>query len=51
MNLLIELGCEELPAQGLTELAGQFRDGIESGFKKRGLSFGRAVALYSAHRR
>ena len=50
MNLLIELGCEELPAQGLTELAGQFRDGIETGFKKRGLSFSNAAALWTPRR-
>ena len=50
MNLLIELGCEELPAQGLTELAGQFRDGVAAGFKKRGLSFGNVVALWTPRR-
>ena len=50
MNLLIELGCEELPAQGLTELAGQLRDGVASGFKKRGLSFGNAAALWTPRR-
>ncbi len=50
MNLLIELGCEELPAQGLTELAGQFRDGICAGFKKRGLSFSDAAALWTPRR-
>ncbi len=50
MNLLIELGCEELPAQGLTELAGQFRDGVAAGFKKRGLSYSHAAALWTPRR-
>ena len=50
MNLLIELGCEELPAQGLTELAGQLRDGVAAGFKKRGLSFSNATALWTPRR-
>ncbi len=50
MNLLIELGCEELPAQGLTELAGQFRDGVAAGLKKRGLSFNSAAALWTPRR-
>ncbi len=50
MNLLIELGCEELPAQGLTELAGQFRDGIRAGLKKRGLSFSNVAALWTPRR-
>ena len=50
MNLLIELGCEELPAQGLTELAGQLRDGVAAGLKKRGLSFHNAAALWTPRR-
>ncbi len=50
MNLLIELGCEELPAQGLTELAGQFRDGVAAGLKKRGLGFNSAAALWTPRR-
>jgi len=50
MNLLIELGCEELPAQGLTELAQQFRDGVAAGLKKRGLSFRNAAALWTPRR-
>ena len=50
MNLLIELGCEELPAQGLTELAGQFSDGVAAGLKKRGLAFSSATALWTPRR-
>ena len=50
MNLLIELGCEELPALGLTELAGQLRDGVAAGLKKRGLSFNSAAALWTPRR-
>lgn len=50
MNLLIELGCEELPAQGLTELAGQFSDGVAAGLKKRGLNFSSAAALWTPRR-
>ena len=50
MNLLIELGCEELPAQGLTELAGQLRDGVAAGLKKRGLSFSNAAARWTPRR-
>ena len=50
MNVLIELGCEELPAQGLTELAGQLRDGVAAGLKRRGLSFSSAAALWTPRR-
>ncbi len=50
MNLLIELGCEELPAQGLTELAGQFSVGVAAGLKKRGLNFSSAAALWTPRR-
>lgn len=37
-DLLIELLTEELPAKGLTELAGGFRDLIVEGLRKRGLT-------------
>ncbi len=50
MNLLIELGCEELPAQGLTELAKQFADQVAANLTKRGLSFSRAQALWTPRR-
>jgi glycyl-tRNA synthetase beta chain len=50
MNLLIELGCEELPALGLTALAGQFAEGVAAALKKRGVQFSSAKALWTPRR-
>jgi glycyl-tRNA synthetase beta chain len=50
MNLLIELGCEELPAQALSTLAAQFSDNIATSFQKRGLAFAKAQALWTPRR-
>jgi glycyl-tRNA synthetase beta chain len=51
-TLLIELGCEELPARSLTALGEAFRDGIVAGLTKAGLVIdaGRAEALYTPRR-
>jgi glycyl-tRNA synthetase beta chain len=50
MNLLIELGCEELPALALSALAKQFADNIASAFQKRGLKLDRHRALWTPRR-
>ena len=50
MKLLIELGCEELPALGLTEMAEQFCAGVANAFTKRGIVYGAAKALWTPRR-
>lgn len=49
-NVLIELGCEELPPKTLLTLASAFRDGIEQGLKGAGLDFTN-VQFFAAPRR
>jgi glycyl-tRNA synthetase beta chain len=41
-DLLIELGTEEMPAEGLPELSLAFRDNLCAGFEKQGLAFSAA---------
>lgn len=50
VELLIELGCEELPAAGLGELAGHLADGMAAGFKKRGIHHAPCFALWTPRR-
>jgi glycyl-tRNA synthetase beta chain len=50
MQLLIELGTEELPAQALSELAQSFATQFEAGLRKRGLSTGAATAWWTPRR-
>jgi glycyl-tRNA synthetase beta chain len=49
-SLLIELGCEELPANGLAELANAFAGGLEAALKKRGVPYLGAQALWTPRR-
>jgi glycyl-tRNA synthetase beta chain len=49
-DLLIEIGTEELPPKALPTLSGAFRQGIEDGFAKAGLSVG-AVQEFASPRR
>lgn len=50
MELLIELGCEELPANGLADLARHLAEGMSSGLQKRGLTAGQCRALWTPRR-
>lgn len=50
MELLIELGCEELPAAGLGELAEHLAAGVSAGFNKRGINHAACVALWTPRR-
>ena len=49
-DVLLELGCEELPAQGLTALAQALAEGISAGFAQRGVESGSAQALWTPRR-
>ena len=49
-DLLIELGCEELPPKALKPLSDALRDQVVSGLKEAGLSHG-DVAAYATPRR
>ncbi len=49
-DLLIEIGTEELPPKALPTLSNAFRQGIEDGFAKAGLSVG-AVQEFASPRR
>ncbi len=51
-NLLIELGCEELPPKALDDLANAFAEGIIEGLVRRGISCdGAAARPYCSPRR
>ncbi len=50
MQLLIELGTEELPAQALSELAQSFATQLAAGLQKRGLAAGAAQAWWTPRR-
>ena len=50
MELLIELGCEELPAGGLGDLARHLADGFSAGLKKRGIATEQCTALWTPRR-
>jgi len=49
-DFLVELGTEELPPKALSTLLRAFRNGVQSGLEKEGLSFG-AIEEYASPRR
>ena len=49
-DLLIELGCEDLPARYVLPLAGALRGGVVGGLDKRGVTHGEA-RLFATPRR
>lgn len=49
-DFLVEIGTEELPPKALQQLSHEFADGVTSGLRAAGLTFGAATA-YGAPRR
>lgn len=49
-DLLLELGCEDLPARYVLPLAAALRDGVMDGFSKRGVAAG-AGSIFATPRR
>ncbi len=50
MDVLLELGCEELPAVGLSDLAQELARSVQEGLQKRGLEGFDARALWTPRR-